>query len=259
MDPASSPFSLEGKVILLTGGAGVYGKALSSALANTGCKLILASRNTEALELVARPHRDRGKEITVLPFDQGDESDILKLRDQIGERFGSLSGLVNNAALRPMSRLSDSADKWEQSMRVNGTGLFLMCRTFGELMAANGGGSIVNIGSIYGLMGPTMSFYDGTDMIAPPDYFFHKSGMLNLTRYFAAIHGRQGVRFNYIAAGGAFQNQVESFLRRYEDATFLGRMANPEELGSPVVFLLSQAASYITGSCLTVDGGFSSH
>ena len=142
-------------------------------------------------------------------------------------------------------------------MKVNGTGVFLMLRTFGKHMADHGEGSIVNIGSIQGMVGPSPEFYEGTNLGLPsPDYFFHKGGMINLTRYFASLFGKSNVRVNCISAGGFFNEQPEPFLSRYCSRTMLGRMADQEDLGGVVVFLLSKAAKYVTAANVAVDGGY---
>ena len=172
-------------------------------------------------------------------------------------RFGPLHGLVNNSVLRPMKGSQGSAAQFEESMRVNATGLMLMHRVFGESMAAAGRGSIVNIGSIQGMIGPSYELYEGTaigDM--PPDYFFHKGGMLNLTRFYAALYGPKNVRVNCVSPGGFFNNQPESFVKRYCEHTMLNRMADDTDLGGSIVFLLSDASCYITGANLPVDGGY---
>ena len=118
-------------------------------------------------------------------------------------------------------------------------------------------GSIVNIGSMMGMVGPSLEFYDGTDMGVPaPDYFFHKGGIINLTRYFASVFGPGGVRVNCASPGGCFNDQPEPFLGRYNRRTMLGRMAGEDDLAGAVVFLLSDAARYITGVNLPVDGGY---
>ena len=142
-------------------------------------------------------------------------------------------------------------------MRVNATGVFLMTRVFGEAMCGQQSGSIVNVSSIQGTVGPSLELYEGTNMgDPPPDYFFHKAGMVNLTRYYAALYGRHGVRVNCVSPGGFFNHQPEPFLSRYCSRTFLNRMADSSDLGGPVLFLLSDAARYVTGANLPVDGGY---
>ena len=142
-------------------------------------------------------------------------------------------------------------------MRVNATGIMLMHRHFGGSMAEQGSGSIVNIGSIQGMIGPSYELYTGTNMgDMPPDYFFHKGGMVNLTRFYAALYGPKQVRVNCLAPGGFFNQQPEPFLQRYCEHTMLGRMADPSDLGGSVIFLLSDASLYVTGVNLPVDGGY---
>ncbi len=259
--PATPPsgFSLAGKIILLTGGAGLYGRGLAAQLAATGATLVLASRNVEALEKVAVEERALGRVVHARSLDQADETSILKLRDSLVAEFGRIDGLVNNAVSRPMKSMDAPLSQWEDSMKTNATGLFAISRAFGEVMAQRGSGSIVNIGSIQGMVGPDYSLYEGLNMGTIPDYFFHKAGMANLTRYFAGYYGPRGVRVNCLAPGGFFSGQHPTFVERYSKATFLRRMADEHDLGGPVIFLLSDAARYVTGVNLPVDGGYTAH
>jgi NAD(P)-dependent dehydrogenase (short-subunit alcohol dehydrogenase family) len=253
-------FDLKNKVILLTGGAGIYGRGLTADLAAANATLIIASRNQEASEVVAAEERQAGRSVVAETLDQSNEESILALRDRIKERFGHLDGLVNNAVARPMSSPEESTAEWEESLRVNATGIYLMHRHFGKLLGENPTSSIVNIGSIYGMVGPTLSLYEGIDMSAgAPDYYFNKGGMVNLTRYYAAHFGANNVRVNCLSPGGFFNNQPDEFVQRYNSQTFLKRMGNASDLGGSVVFLLSDASQYVTGVNLPVDGGFTAH
>ncbi|MCB1276601.1 SDR family oxidoreductase [Prosthecobacter sp.] len=250
-------FSLQGKTILLTGGAGLYGRGLAAMLAQTGANLILAARDVTKLRVVADEENAKGNQVTAESLDQGDEASVLALAERVHARFGPLHGLVNNAVLRPMKGANGAAEQFAESMRVNATGVMLMHRHFGKPMAEAGRGSIVNIGSIQGMIGPSYELYTGTNMgDMPPDYFFHKGGMVNLTRFYAALYGPKNVRVNCLAPGGFFNHQPEPFLERYCDHTMLGRMADDTDLGGAVIFLLSDASRYITGVNLPVDGGY---
>ena len=250
-------FSLQDKVVVLTGGAGLFGRGLASAIAAAGAKLVIASRDAARLEHVAAEENARGRSVVAEHLDQGDEASVLALRDRVMNRFGRVDGLVNNAVLRPMKSPAAPVAAWEESMRVNATGPFLMTRAFGEVMCRRKSGSIVNVGSMQGMVGPSLELYEGTPMgEPPPDYFFHKGGMINLTRYYAALFGRANVRVNCVSPGGFFNHQPEPFLSRYCSRTFLGRMADDTDLGGPVVFLLGDAARYVTGVNLPVDGGY---
>ncbi len=250
-------FQLNNKVVLLTGGAGLYGRGLSKDLASAGARLVIASRNLASCEEVAAALRSEGHDASAEQLDQGSETSIIALRDRILEKFGRLDGLVNNSVARPMRHADAPLEHWEESMKINATGVFLMHRHFGAVMKEQGSGSIVNIGSMQGMIGPTLSLYEGLDMpCPPPDYFFHKGGMINLTRYYAALLGPASVRVNCLSPGGFFANQPQEFVRRYCAQTFLGRMGNDSDLGGAVVFLLSDASVYITGTNLPVDGGY---
>ena len=253
------PNSLTEKIIILTGGAGLYGRGLATQIAETGAVLILASRNLDALERVAQEERALGRNVHARPYDQNDEASILQLRDNVVNEFGPVHGLINNAVARPMKSNDAPLADWEASMKTNATGLFAITRAFGDFMADNGTGSIVNIGSIQGMVGPDLSLYEGLNMGTIPDYFFHKAGMVNLTRYFAAQYGPKGVRVNCVSPGGFLSGQDPKFVERYSNATFLRRMANDSDLGGPVIFLLSNAAAYITGVNLPIDGGYTAH
>jgi NAD(P)-dependent dehydrogenase (short-subunit alcohol dehydrogenase family) len=250
-------FSLKDKVIVLTGGAGLYGRGLTASLAEAGATLVIAARGVDKLREVAEEERARGHNVTPESLDQGDEASVLALRDRVLERHGRVDGLVNNAVARVVKGANGTVAQWEESMRINATGIMLMCRAFGGAMAEQGSGSIVNIGSIQGMIGPSYELYAGTNMgDMPPDYFFHKGGMINLTRFYAALYGPRSVRVNCLSPGGFFNHQPEPFLQRYCEHTMLGRMADPGDLGGSVIFLLSDASLYVTGVNLPVDGGY---
>jgi NAD(P)-dependent dehydrogenase (short-subunit alcohol dehydrogenase family) len=216
----------------------------------------MASRDTEALSRQAEAFADAGLKVRVAELDQSDEGSILRLRDQIIEQSGAVDVLVNNAVLRPMGGWSDDAGKFAQSMAVNATGLFMMMRAFGEHMADRGAGSIINIGSIQGVVGPDFSLYQGLHMDIPPDYFQHKGGLVQLTRYAAAKLGPRGVRVNALCPGGFYNDQNPTFVKRYNARTFLGRLANDTDLKGAIVFLASDASAYVTGANLVIDGGY---
>ena len=252
-------FRLEGKVAVVTGGAGLYGRQIVRALAEAGAETVVASRNLAALEALAGEWRNEGLSVTALRVDQGDEASVLALRDTVLERWGRVDILVNNAVTRPLKDgFQSPAAAFEESMRVNATGLFVITRAFGDAMAAQGHGSIINIGSIQGMIAPDPTLYRGTTMHAwAPDYFFHKGGMINFTRFIASYYGEKGIRCNCISPGGLrTANHPEAFVRQYGDHTFLGRLADDTDLMGAVVFLASDASVYITGVNLPVDGGY---
>jgi NAD(P)-dependent dehydrogenase (short-subunit alcohol dehydrogenase family) len=250
-------FSLAGKTALVTGGAGLYGRQIVRALAEAGAFTFIASRNLEALEEVAAEHRAEGDQVHAMQLDQGDEDSILALRDAIVHKQGTLDIQVNNAVARPVKEgYFDDAMAIDESMHINATGLILLTRAMGEIMAD--GGSIINIGSIMGLVGLEPLNYRGTSMDGwVPDYFFHKGGMTNLTRFLASYYGPRGIRVNCIHPGGyQTPDQPAAFVRQYSERTCLGRLANDTDLMGSVVFLAADASTYLTGTNIPVDGGY---
>lgn len=249
-------FRLDGKTALMTGGAGLYGRQIARALAEAGARTYMASRDVEKLERQAQTFRDEGLNVTACRLDQSDEDQVLALRDHLLKEADGVDVLVNNAVLRPMSGWNDDQQNLRRSMDVNLVGTFLMTRAFGNDMAGRGKGSIINIGSIMGMIGPDFSLYEGLGMGSVPDYFMHKGGMMQLTRYAAAELGPRGVRVNQISPGGLLNDQLPQFIERYNARTFLGRMANHTDLMGAIVFLASDASVYVTGANLPVDGGY---
>jgi len=257
--PVLDSFSLKGKVALATGGAGLYGRQVVRALAQAGAQTFTASRNVEALEAFAGKLRDEGLDVSALQYDQADEASILALRDAVLDRAGRCDVLVNNAVLRSMRDGYDGeAAGFAMSMKVNATGLFIITRAFGDAMAEAGGGSIVNIGSIHGMIAPDPALYRGTGISGwYPDYFFHKAGMIHFTKFIASYYGLRGVRCNCLSPGG-YQTEAHPprFVEQYADHTMLGRLANDTDLMGPVVFLASDASAYITAANIPVDAGY---
>jgi len=250
--------SLKGKIILVTGGAGKFGKCLVEGLSEADGTVITASRNIEACKKVADEFQARDLDVHALQLDQSDHESIMKLKQRIQQQFGGLDVFVNNAVGIPMLRYSDPLETWAESMRVNATGMFDITREMADLIAKRGGGSIINIASMKGMFSPDFSLYAGTDMDASPDYNFHKGGMISLTKYLARKLAPKKIRVNSISPGGLFANQPKPFLDRYNKAVPLGRMANNDDIKGLAVLLASQASDYITGENILMDGGLHS-
>ncbi len=253
------PFSLDGKIVVQFGGSGLLGRALVGALCNAGATTVVASRNRDALTAAVATERATHPTLAIEEVDIAVESSLFALRDRLLAEHGHIDGVVFNAVARVMKGYSDSLAAWEKSMSVNATGFFSVMRIFGDAMAAQKHGSIVNIASMMGMVGMNPHLYANTSGRPSPDYFFHKGGMINLTRYLAAQYGESGVRVNVVSPGGIYnpeKPQPADFLARYAPLTMLGRMADAREIGGAVVFLLSDASTYITGTNLAVDGGY---
>ncbi len=249
-------FRLDGKVALVTGGAGLYGRQIVAALAEAGARTVMASRDLQKLQDCARTLQAAGFDVRAMQLDQADEQSVQALHDRLHHDFDGVDVLVNNAVARPMKDWSDTADAFAKSMAINATGLFMMMRLFGDAMAGRRRGSIINVGSIQGVVGPDYSLYEGLGWGSPPDYFFHKGGLLQLTRYAAAKLGPAGVRVNAISPGGFYNDQDSRFVDRYCRRTFLGRLANDTDLQGAIVFLASDASAYVTGANIPIDGGY---
>ncbi len=252
-------FSLRGRVALLTGGAGLYGRQIAEALAEAGAITYIASRNVAELEKVAGRLRAAGGDVTALPLDLEDEPSIHALIAEIARRSERLDILVNNAVTRcACSGWDLPMEAFDKSLHVNASALFCLTRLAAEQMKKAHGGSVINIGSYMGLRGPDPLNYAGTDMMANPSpiYFYEKGGMANFTRFAASVLGPFKIRVNAIHPGGLFANQPEAFVRNYSANTMLGRLADETDLKGAVVFLASDASRYLTGTNIPVDGGY---
>ena len=251
-------FDLTNRTALVTGGAGIYGSPICEALAEAGAHVILASRNEALCVARAGALQQRGLKASADQYDQASETSILQLRDRILQRVGFLDILVNNSVGRSMRRYQDPLETWRQSMDVNATGMFAISRAFLDPMMEKGRGTIINVGSIQSVVAPDFRNYEGTEMTTPPDYHFHKHGLIGLTKYLAAWAGPRGIRVNAISPGG-FQTEAlrEPFLSRYCSRVLLQRMAEYDDIKGVVVFLASDASRYVTGQNIIMDGGYS--
>jgi len=251
-------FSLKGKVAIVTGGAGLYGKSISEGLAEAGAFVYIASRNVESCKKLADELKSKGYEAEGIKLDLSDTESIIKLKEKVISEQGKIDILVNNAVLRTTPSPDISVEEFEISMKVNAAGVFNIIKIISEEMKKRRSGVIINISSIYGVLGVDPYLYEGTEVkIGPPDYYFHKAGIINLTRYYASLLGSYNIRVNCISPGGLFSNQDPKFVERYNKKTCLGRMANDEDIKGVIVFLASEASSYITGENIMMDGGLS--
>ena len=271
----ATPFDLGGRVVIVTGGLGQLGASFTRALLAAGAKVaVLDVASLDGADGADRRQAlfgDAGED--VLRLYQADITSRASLEDvlaRIQADLGAPYGLLNNAALdsppgAPAGENGPFEDYPEASfdrvMNVNVKGVVLACQVFGKAMAEAGQGSIVNVGSIYGVLSPDQNLYQyrrdrGEVFFKPVAYSVSKSALMNLTRYLAVYWGPKGVRTNTLVFAGVFNNQERAFLDKYEPKVPLGRMAEPADYDGPVVFLMSDAARYMTGSDMVVDGGF---
>jgi len=253
-------FSLQGRVALVTGGASSFGAQISQGLAEAGARVIVASRDFATCEGFARRFEGTKFQVAPLALDLTNLRSVQEVSEQISSRWGCLDILVNNAVVGSVGPLEECTDaEWERSMRCNSLGLLRACREFSALMKQGGRGSIINIASIYGFMSPDFRIYAGhPELISSPSYAFAKGGMIQITRYLSVYLAPRGIRVNCISPGGLFSPATPpDFVEKYSYRVPMARMAGPNDLKGAVVFLASDAAGYITGQNLMVDGGLS--
>lgn len=253
-------FSLKGRIAVVSGGAGPqFGSSLTEGLAEAGATVVSASRSLERNEQFAAELVDRGHDVHAAQLDITDTASIEALVAWVDERFGGADILVNSAVVGRGGGFDEqTADYWMHSAQGNMAGLFAMCKGFLPAMVERQRGSIINISSIYGVVANDPTLYEGTDMKQPPDYTFVKGGMINFTRYVANYYGKQGVRANCICPGGYANDQPEPFVSNYRKRVPVGRMLENDDIKGAVVYLASDASTYVTGTELMVDGGWTS-
>lgn len=263
-------FDLSGRVAVVTGGAGLLGRQFCATLAEAGAAVLVADQNTTEAEKVAKELAAAGHTVAAQATDVGDAASVKAMADAVVKNFKRLDILVNSAALDPKfdqsskgkhsSAFEDySLAAWEAALRVNLTGTFLCSQAGIKVMLEHGGGVIINICSTYGLGGPDQRIYQKPGQPAqfkPVDYSVTKAGILGLTKYLATYYGDKKIRVNALTPGGVFNAHDEEFTKAYSARTVLGRMAQPDEMNGALLFLASDASSYMTGANLVIDGGW---
>lgn len=240
---------LKDKVIVVTGGAGLLGRHISMTAAEKGAIVIKADISGE-----------NDWNSGVIKLDITDEQSVKNSIAAILEKYGRIDGWVNNAYPRTKdwgSKLEDLPfESWQRNIDMHLNGYFLCSKHALQTMRVQKTGALVNMSSIYGMVGPDFSVYEGTQMTMPVAYAAIKGGLVNLTRYLSAYYGPDNIRVNCVSPGGIFDHQPESFVKRYEAKVPLRRMGTPDDIAPAVCFLLSDESKYITGHNLVVDGGW---
>ena len=272
MTELGNPFDLTGRVAVITGGAGLLGEQHARAIAMAGGIPVLVDiQHERASEKAAVLSREYGVPAVGCAADITKQPEIEALRTEILARFGRLDILINNAANNPKMEASTEVNfsrlenfplaQWEADIAVGLTGAFLCSKVFGSHMAANGGGVIVNVASDLALIAPDQRIYrqpgvpEQMQAVKPVTYSVVKSALVGLTRYLASYWADKKVRVNAISPGGVYNGQPEDFVARLTNLIPLGRMAATNEYQGAIVFLCSDASSYMTGANLVVDGG----
>jgi NAD(P)-dependent dehydrogenase (short-subunit alcohol dehydrogenase family) len=253
-------FLILGKVAFVTGGLGLIGREVSRALASAGGRTIILDIDKERAEAEIDAILEWGYEAHFEYFDITDLDNIDAHVKQLKEKYGAIDIWVNSAYPRTADWGREveglTLDSWRKNVDMHLNGYSWVSRRVALLMKDQGGGSIINIGSTYGVVGNDFTVYEGTEMTAPMAYAAIKGGIVNLTRYLAAYFGKYKVRVNTVCPGGIFNHQNPIFVKNFESRTPLKRMGEPDEIASAVLFLASESASYVTGATLMVDGGW---
>ncbi len=269
----SEMFDLTGRVAVVTGGPGLLGKQFCKTLAEAGAVVVVVDVNGEGASMVAEDLKQDGYQALAVPTDIREPDSVQKMVETTLKTFGRLDILVNSAALdpkfdpqalaarsTPLGSFEDyPLESWKQALDVNLTGMFLCCQAAVRPMLAQGKGVIINICSTYGLVGPDQRIYqrDGKQTSYKPVYYtVTKAGVLGMTHYLSTYYAGKDIRVNALTPGGVYNGHDDVFLKAYSARAVMGRMAKQYEMNGAILFLASDASSYMTGANLVVDGGW---
>jgi NAD(P)-dependent dehydrogenase (short-subunit alcohol dehydrogenase family) len=264
-------FGVSGKVVVVTGGCGQLGRQFSLALIERGARVaVFDMQPARCLSGQRDTISGNTTDFLAVEVDVTRRDSIEAGLATVTAKWGPPNALINNAALdSPPNAPSEETgpfetypeESWDKVMQVNAKGVFLCCQVIGGLMAESDGGSIINISSIYGLVSPDQRIYEyrraaGAQFFKPVAYSASKASLLNLTRYLATYWAQKKVRVNTLTFAGVFNHQDERFLENYCERVPLGRMAREDEYNGAIIFLISDASSYMTGANMVIDGGW---
>lgn len=258
-------FDLKNKIIIVTGGAGYFGKPICLALAQSGATVIIASRSKLKCQEYASELKAKNFDALGMGLDLTDEQSILNFVKKVHEKFKRIDVLVNNAVSREGFKNLDNINKteWENAQKTNSTGMMLLTQSVIKIMKIQKSGNIINISSIQGAVGPNFPVYGNTGMTSPVNYTYDKWAMVGFTKYLANYYGKYNIRANCISPGGYGPGVADikgnsEFVENYKRLTPLGRFADDDDIKGPIIFLASDASAYVTGHNLMVDGGWTS-
>ncbi len=266
----SQIFNIKNRNIVVTGTAGLLGTEYANILSSAGANVILIdindSKNKRLESSIIKKYHTNAKSFTA---DITNGNEMKRISKDILNDYNTIDGLVNNAAYTTKGAIDESAKSylpfenfpfeiWEKTLAVNLTGPFVCCKEFGKIMAKQRKGVIVNVSSIYGIVGADQRIYGNSKLNSPISGAATKGAIINFTRYLAAYWQRKNIRVNTLTLGGvqdeSYQNK--KFIKKYSEKTILGRMAKKNEFNGALLFLLSDASSYMTGANLVIDGGW---
>ncbi len=257
-------FDFSNRVIVITGAAGLLGSEYADGFCQAGVNVVLADKNFEKCKkLAAKLEKKYGVKSLPIKLDVTNPNSIKKMVAHITKKFSKIDVLVNNAIYPEIGKIKKTKfedfplDIWKKGIDVNLTGMFLCSQQIGKIMKKQKNGVIINISSIYGIKGPDQRIYGKTKIIKSALYATTKGAVINFTKYLASYWNRTGIRVNTLSLGGVEENQDRDFKKKYSDKTMIGRMAKKDEYVGALLFLSSDASSYMTGSNLVIDGGWS--
>lgn len=254
-------FNVDDKVIILTGATGLLGTQYTKYLTNLGAKVVAVDIVVDGIEKLKKENV-KEENLFYIEADITKEQDVEKILKKSLEKFGRIDVLVNNACFNPRTPQAHaslenfSLEIWNKFVDVNLTGIFLCSKIIGSWMAKHKAGVIVNVASTYGIVGADQRIYGDSKINSSIAYAATKSGVLNITRWLASYWSGKNVRVNTLSPGGVFNNQSPEFVKNYNYKTMVGRMADKDEYTGALLFLISDASSYMNGSNLIVDGGW---
>ena len=256
-------FDLSDKVIIITGAAGNLGSQYAEGLSEVGANVVLGDLDyTKCKQLSTKLKKKYGVDPLPLKLDLTKKISISNLVTKTIKKYSKIDVLINNAAYQGNSKIRKTSFEelslldWNEAISVNLTGIFLACQQIGKIMKKQGFGNIINISSTYGIVAPDQRIYGDSGQNAASFYSATKSAVINLTRYLASYWANTGIRVNTLSPGGVKRTQTKSFIKNYSKKTMLGRMAERDEYVGAMIFLASDASSYMTGSNLIIDGGW---
>ena len=260
-------FDIKEKTIVLTGSGGFLGSQYANFLSSEGANVVLIDvdkeKNEKLKKIIIKKYHTNPMAIQC---DITNEISVKKMKQQILKKYNKIDALVNNAVFHPKTKNKNNETKfgsfplelWNNSISVDLNGAFLCCRELGNVMKKQKKGTIVNISSIYGLVGADQRIYGKSKLNSPVSYAVTKGAIISLTKYLAAYWNNMNVRVNTLSLGGVEDNSYmnSEFIKNYSKKTMLGRMAKKSEYNGGLLFLISDASSYMTGSNLIIDGGW---
>ena len=274
MSIIDSIFNLKKKTIIITGGAGLLGLEYAKVLSHAGAEVVIVDLNEKIQKLKTTTSKNGlNNNIYLIETDITNKPEVSHMVTEVEDQFGKVDVLINNAAYNcPADNQKNNffeffeypLDNWIKSIDINLTGMFLCCqKVIKSMIDMNIKGVIINISSTYGIVAPDQRIYssikhidNNKQFIKPADYSVTKSGIINFTKYLAALYGKHGIRVNTLTPGGVWDNQDENFVKAYVQKTVLNRMADKSDYNGAILFLASDASKYMTGANLIIDGGW---